>query len=81
MVGVAINNNHCMPLHAHIRNEKKRFHKKQRLWRRGYHHYCGTWYGSHHGGLGHMFVNPRHTPNDMESNDDDKDEHLEGGAK
>jgi hypothetical protein len=31
--------------------------------------------------LGHMFVNPRHTPNDMESNDDDKDEHLEGGAK
>ncbi len=41
-------------------------------------HYCGTWYGSHHGGLGHMFVNPRHIPDDMESNDDDKDEHLEG---
>jgi hypothetical protein len=21
-------------------------------------HYCGTWYGSHCGGLGHMFENP-----------------------
>jgi len=41
-------------------------------------HYCGTWYGSHHGRLGHMFVDPRHIPNDMESNDDDKVEHLEG---
>jgi len=28
LVRVAINN-HCMLLHAHIRNEKKRFHKKQ----------------------------------------------------
>jgi hypothetical protein len=25
-----------------------------------------------------MFENPRHIPDDMESNDDDKDEHLEG---
>jgi len=25
-----------------------------------------------------MFVNPRHIPDDMESNDDDEDEHLEG---
>jgi hypothetical protein len=25
-----------------------------------------------------MFVDPRHIPNDIESNDDDKDEHLEG---
>jgi hypothetical protein len=25
-----------------------------------------------------MFVNPQHIPNDMESNDDDEDEHLEG---
>jgi hypothetical protein len=41
-------------------------------------HYCGTWYGSHHGGLGHMFADPRHIPDDMESNDDEKDEHLEG---
>ncbi len=41
-------------------------------------HFCGTWYGSHRGGLGHMFVDPRHIPNDMESNDDDEDEHLEG---
>ncbi len=41
-------------------------------------HYCGTWYGSHRGGLGHMFVDPRHIPADMESNDDDEDEHLEG---
>jgi hypothetical protein len=40
-------------------------------------HYCGTWYGSHCGGLGHMFVDPRHIPYDMESNDDDDDEHLE----
>jgi len=29
LVGVAINNNHCMPLHAHTENEEKRFHKKQ----------------------------------------------------
>jgi hypothetical protein len=35
-------------------------------------HYCGTWYGSHRGGLGHMFVDPRHILDDMESNDDDK---------
>ncbi len=41
-------------------------------------HYCGTSYGSHYGRLGHMFTDPRHIPNDMESNDDDKDEHLEG---
>jgi hypothetical protein len=39
-------------------------------------HYCGTWYGSHHGGLGHMFANPQHIPNYMECNDDDKNEHL-----
>jgi hypothetical protein len=26
---VAINNNHCTPLHAHIGNEKKGFHKNQ----------------------------------------------------
>jgi hypothetical protein len=25
-----------------------------------------------------MFADPQHIPNDMESNDDDKDEHLEG---
>jgi hypothetical protein len=41
-------------------------------------HYCGTWYGSHRGGLGHMFADSQHIPNDMESNDDDEDEHLEG---
>ncbi len=41
-------------------------------------HNCGTWYGSHPGGLGHMFVDPRHILDDMESNDDDEDEHLEG---
>ncbi len=41
-------------------------------------HYCGTWYGSYHGRLGHMFVDPRHIQDDMESNDDDEDEHLEG---
>ncbi len=41
-------------------------------------HYCGTWYGSHRGGLGHMFADPRHISDDMESNDDDEDEHLEG---
>jgi hypothetical protein len=35
-------------------------------------HYCGTWYGSHRGGLGHMFVDPQHIPNDIESNDNDK---------
>jgi hypothetical protein len=29
-------------------------------------------------GMGHMFADPRHIPNDMESNDDDEDEHLEG---
>jgi len=40
-------------------------------------HYCGTWYGSHYGGLGHMFADPRDIPDDMESNDDDEDEHLE----
>ncbi len=40
--------------------------------------HCGTWYGSHHGGLGHMFVDPKHIPDDMESNDDDENEHLEG---
>jgi hypothetical protein len=26
-----------------------------------------------------MFADPRHIPNDMESNDDDKDEHFESG--
>ncbi len=41
-------------------------------------HYCGTWYGSHRAGLGHMFVDPWHILDDMEFNDDDKDEHLEG---
>jgi len=41
-------------------------------------HYYGTWYGSHRGGLGHMFADPRHIPDDMESNDDDENEHLEG---
>jgi hypothetical protein len=41
-------------------------------------HYYGTWYGSHREGLGHTFVDPRHIPNDMESNDDGKYEHLEG---
>jgi len=41
-------------------------------------HYCGTWYGSHCEGLGHMFVDPQHIQDDMESNDDDEDEHLEG---
>ncbi len=41
-------------------------------------HYYGTWYGSHCEGLGHMFVDPRHIPDDMESNDDDEDDHLEG---
>jgi len=41
-------------------------------------HYYGTWYGSHREGLGHMFADPRHIPDDMESNDVDEDEHLEG---
>jgi hypothetical protein len=41
-------------------------------------HYCGTWYGSHRGKLGDMFADPQQIINDMESNDDDKDEHLEG---
>ncbi len=41
-------------------------------------HHCGTWYGSHHERLGHMFADPQHIPNDMESNDDDENEHLEG---
>ncbi len=41
-------------------------------------HCCGTWYGSHCERLGHMFTNPQHIPDDMESNDDDKDEHFEG---
>jgi len=41
-------------------------------------HYCGTWYGTHHGRLGHMFTDPQHIPNDMESNDNDENEHLEG---
>jgi len=40
-------------------------------------HYCGTWYGLHRGGLGHMFADPQHIPDDMESNDDDEDEHFE----
>jgi hypothetical protein len=37
---VAINNNHCTPLHAHIGNEKEGFHKKQGY---GGHYYtkCG----------------------------------------
>jgi hypothetical protein len=29
LVGVAINNNHCTPLHAHIGNEKKSFIKNK----------------------------------------------------
>ncbi len=37
-------------------------------------HYCETWYGSHCGGLGHMFTDSRHIPNDVESNDDDEDD-------
>jgi len=40
--------------------------------------YCGTWYGSHHGRLGHMFMDSQHILDDMESNDDDENEHLEG---
>ncbi len=40
-------------------------------------HYSGTWYGSHRGRLGHMFVDPQHILDDMESNDDDEYEHLE----
>ncbi len=35
-------------------------------------------YGSHCGILGHMFMDPRHIPDDMESNDDNENEHLEG---
>jgi hypothetical protein len=27
-------------------------------------------------GMGHMFIDPQHIPDDMESNDDDEDEHL-----
>jgi len=41
-------------------------------------HYCGTWYGSHYGRLGHMFADPQHTEDDIESNDDEEDEHLKG---
>ncbi len=41
-------------------------------------HYYGTWYGSHYVGLGHMFVDPQHILDDMESNNDGKDEHLKG---
>ncbi len=41
-------------------------------------HYCGTWYGSHRGGLNHMFSDPRHILDDMEFNDDNDNEHLEG---
>ncbi len=41
-------------------------------------HYYATWYGSHRGRLGHMFADPRHILDDMESNDDDENEHLEG---
>ncbi len=33
--------------------------------------------GSHHEGLGPTFMDPWHIPNDMESNDDGEDEHLE----
>jgi hypothetical protein len=36
------------------------------------------WYGSDGGGLGHMFVDPRHIPNEMESNDDGENEHFKG---
>jgi regulator of RNase E activity RraB len=43
-------------------------------------HYCGTWYGSHYEGLGHMFVDPQHISDDMESNDDDKNEHVNMGS-
>ncbi len=35
-------------------------------------HYYGTWYGSHRGGLGHMFVDPQHILDDVESSDDDE---------
>ncbi len=45
---------------------------------RRYHSLLWKWYGSHHERLGHMFVDPRHIPDDMESNGDDKNEHLEG---
>jgi hypothetical protein len=41
-------------------------------------HYYGTWYGSHHGRLGDMFLDPRHLLDNMESNDDGENEHLEG---
>ncbi len=41
-------------------------------------HYCGMWYRSHGGRLGHMFADPWHILDDMESNDDGEDEHLKG---
>ncbi len=41
-------------------------------------HYYGIWYGSHRERLGHMFANPQHIPDDIECNDDDENEHLEG---
>jgi hypothetical protein len=37
-------------------------------------HYCETWYGSHRARLGHMFADPWHILDDMESNDDDEDD-------
>jgi hypothetical protein len=39
-------------------------------------HYYGTWYGSHRAGLGHIFADPQHILDDMESNDDDELEHF-----
>jgi len=36
------------------------------------------WYGLDGGELGHMFADPRHIPNDMESNDDGEDKHFKG---
>jgi hypothetical protein len=35
-------------------------------------HYYGTWYGSHRGRLGYMFMDSRHILDDMESNDDEE---------
>jgi hypothetical protein len=38
--------------------------------------YCGTWYGSHHGGFATMFADPTYLHNyDNESNDDDANEY------
>jgi hypothetical protein len=32
--------------------------------------YCGTWFGSNHGGLATMFMDPKYIPNDSNSKDD-----------